>query len=222
MYTLKENLTSTQTRKKAQPDERGYTLVALLAAMTIAAIMMLAAAPNLRQQAQREREEEAIFRGEEIAEAIRLYYIAHGSNGVQSLPTSMDQLLEGIQIPGRTKKIQILRPEAAHDPLSSSGEWHFVRPNTQALMQFQRDVMEYAGSKGQPPPTRDPSLQRNFVIAMNVIGDTSKDTAPGGEDDSANGTGPFIGVASRSSRNSVINYYGINRHDHWVFTPLFR
>jgi hypothetical protein len=29
-------------------------------------------------------------------------------------------------------------------------------------------------------------------------------------------------VASRSQRNSVIYYFGIDRHDYWIFTPLFR
>ena len=35
--------------------ERGYTLVALLALMTILALVMLSAAPSLRQQSLRER-----------------------------------------------------------------------------------------------------------------------------------------------------------------------
>jgi hypothetical protein len=35
-------------------------------------------------------------------------------------------------------------------------------------------------------------------------------------------TGPFVGVASRSRRESVLTYYGIERHDQWIFTPLFR
>ena len=38
------------------------------------ALFALAAAPSIRQQAQREREIETIFRGEEVAEGIRLYY----------------------------------------------------------------------------------------------------------------------------------------------------
>ena len=37
-----------------------------------------------------------------------------------------------------------------------------------------------------------------------------------------NSSGPFIGVSSGSKNNSVINYYGIDRHDGWIFTPLFR
>ena len=97
-------------------NESGYTLVALLLMMSLLALFAAAAAPNVRQQAQREREKETIFRGEQVADAIRAYYRSHGAQGVNSLPTSMDQLLEGI--PRGTKKLQILRPEAARDPLS--------------------------------------------------------------------------------------------------------
>ena len=99
----------------------GYTLVALLALMTVLALFALAAAPSIRQQAQREREIEAIFRGEQVADAIRRLLLlpsqtAEPGNGDAALPTSIDQLLEGV--PSGTKKVQILRASAARDPLS--------------------------------------------------------------------------------------------------------
>src|ERR671931_262250 len=96
-------------------DERGYTLIALLALMSLLALFALVAVPRVQQEVQREKEKEAIFRGEQVANAIRSYYKYRGGQGVNSLPTSMDQLLEGI--PQGTKKLQILRAEAAHDPL---------------------------------------------------------------------------------------------------------
>lgn len=200
--------------------EEGYTLVALLALMTILALMMISIAPNLRQQADREREIEAIDRGEEVAEAIRLYVLEK-----RTLPTSMEQLLEGL--PRGSKKIQILRPAAAKDPLSSTGEWKLVRLNDASLTEFQRKVMLY--NNGALPPTRDetrvPEVYGQAIKRMSGLINTKSDdeeAAPGGEDDSENSSGPFIGVVSRSRRNSVISYYGIERHDLWIFTPLFR
>src|SRR6185312_245593 len=77
--------------------EGGYTLVALLALMTVLALFALAAAPSIRHQAQRELE--AIFRGEEVAEAIRLYYSYQQrrvGDGDAALPNSVEQLLEGV------------------------------------------------------------------------------------------------------------------------------
>lgn len=200
--------------------ERGYTLVALLAVMSLLALFAVAAAPNVRQQAQREREKEAIFRGEQVADAIRSYYRYRGAQGANSLPTSIDQLLDGI--PRGTKKLQILRPEAARDPLSSSGEWRLISPTSQELGQFVRAMTLYTG--GVPPtPRRDFAALASLIPQMvNVLDTESSSTAPGGEDTSANASGPFLGVASRSQRNSVLTYYGIDRHDEWIFTPLFR
>ena len=57
-----------------RPDEAGYTLVALLALMTILALFAMAVAPSAQQQALRDREKEAIFRGEQVADAIGVYY----------------------------------------------------------------------------------------------------------------------------------------------------
>lgn len=208
--------------------EAGYTLVALLALMTLLALFALAAAPSLRQQALREREKEAIFRGEQVADAIRDYYLARagssGGVGEQPLPTSIDQLLEGIPIPGGSKKRQVLRASAARDPLSTTGEWRTVRPRAPELIEFQRAIIVYAGKT--LPSASNPqilALQQFAVPPITGILNTgSTTTAPGGEDTSADSNGPFVGVASRSRNNSVLYYYGIDRHDQWIFTPLFR
>jgi hypothetical protein len=131
----------------------------------------------------------------------------------------MEQLLEGV--PRGTKKIQILRPVAAIDPLTKD-EWKLIRPRTQSMIQFQRAVMLYAGGR-VPPTTRDPQLFARYGMQLtNVVDTGSTTTVPSVEDDSSNGIGEFIGVASRNSDESVITYYGIDHHDQWVFTPLFR
>ncbi|HWP52939.1 MAG TPA: hypothetical protein VN476_02340 [Pyrinomonadaceae bacterium] len=200
--------------------EGGYTLVALLLVMSLLALWAVSAAENVRQQGQREREKEAMFRGEQVADAIRSYYRFRGAQGVNSLPTSMDQLLEGI--PRGTKKLQILRVEASRDPLSRSGEWKLIGPTSQDVAGFVKSLTVYSG--GTPPAPRGDMGRLASVIPQmaNVLDTESTSTAPGGEDDSANSSGPFLGVASRSQRNSVMTYYGIDRHDGWIFTPLFR
>src|SRR6185295_13338653 len=100
--------TSVANGVRVREPERGYTLVALLALMTILALFAMAAAPRIQQQAQREREKEAIFRGEQVADAIRDYYLNRSAmtrvQGDQALPSSMDQLLEGVPIQGGAKK----------------------------------------------------------------------------------------------------------------------
>ena len=208
--------------------EGGYTLVALLALMTVLALFAMAAAPSVQQQSQREREKEAIFRGEQVANAIRDYYRYRSGTiravGAQALPTSMDQLLEGIPIPGGSKNRQILRPSAARDPLTIEGEWRYILPRSEALIDFQQSIMFYTNNV--IPPVQDPQMAQLQQFAVPQIINTvnlgtpsaTRDTSSFDED----ATGPFVGVASRSKRDSVLTYYGIERHEQWIFTPLFR
>jgi type II secretory pathway pseudopilin PulG len=202
--------------------EGGYTLVALLAVMTVLALFAMAAAPSLRQQSQRERELEAIFRGEQVADAIRLYYSyqqGRMGRGDAALPTTIDQLLEGL--PRGSKNVQILRASAARDPLSDSAEWRLIKPRTSELADFQRSLLLFA--ENVRPPTNDPQLKAvEAFMAPPVLSTLGIASTSGSSSVSDNSSGPFIGVASSSERNSVISYYGIGRHADWIFTPLFR
>jgi type II secretory pathway pseudopilin PulG len=219
MHTLKHNTgPGARGRDHARRGEEGYTLVALLALMSILALIMLAAAPNIRQQAQREREKEAIFRGEQVAEAIGLYFKC--TNG--QLPTSMDQLVEGVPCRGGAKKVQVLRRSAAIDPLSSTGEWRLVRPRGREMIDFKRAVMEFAHAQTDLRTTDQRLAQQFDVQVVGILNTGSKDSTPAPEADMENSTGPFIGVASRSQRDSIITYYGIEHHNGWIFTPLYR
>jgi type II secretory pathway pseudopilin PulG len=208
--------------------EGGYTLVALLAMMTVLMLFAMAVAPSVQQQSQREREQEAIYRGEQVAHAIGEYYIyksrQFGGGNPQALPTSMDQLLEGVPVPGGSKNRQILRPSAARDPLTIEGEWRYILPRSEALIDFQQSIMFYANNVS--PRTNDPQIAPLQQVAVPAMVPTSnigalsatRDT-PSVDDDA---TGPFVGVASRSRRDSVLTYYGIEREEQWIFTPLFR
>ena len=195
--------------------------------MTVVALFAMAVAPSVQQQAQREREQEAIFRGEQVAEAILAYYRFKGTQfrggGDQALPRSMDDLLEGIPIPGGSKTRQILRPSAARDPLTIEGEWRFILPRSNSLIDFQQSLLFYAGGVLPPPRPETTQLQQFAVpqiIPTNTLGAVSSSSSSSSLDDDA--SGPFVGVASRSRRDSVLTYYGIEREDQWIFTPLFR
>jgi type II secretory pathway pseudopilin PulG len=214
-------------RKDARAGERGYTLVALLAVMTILALALTSAAPRLRQQSLRNLEREAIARGEEVAEAIALYQFAKGAP-----PKSMNDLLEGVEpFPGAFKKIQILRKAAARDPLNNDGEWKLVRVDDRAFLDFKASVLKYNG--GIPPATsaRYKAFEQlgggrgGLILGLDNDKNDERDEidARCDLDTSPNETAtPFIGVASRSRCPSVIAYYGIARHDRWIFTPVYR
>jgi len=196
--------------------------------MAILALFAMAAAPRIQQQAQREREKEAIFRGEQVADAIRDYYLSRAVRtqvgGEQVLPSSMDQLLEGVPIQGGAKKRQILRASAARDPLSVDGEWRFIKPRSQSLLDFQRAILLYTGNF-IPRPLNPQIMQLQqfaapqLVSALGTGTDQSSKSSSSIDDDSS---GPFVGVSPRNSNSSVLAYYGIEQLDQWIFTPLFR
>jgi hypothetical protein len=196
--------------------------------MTLLALFAMAAAPRVQQQAQREREKEAIFRGEQVADAIRQYYVyrsmVNRGQGDQNLPTTVDQLLEGVPIPGGSKNRQILRVSAARDPLTIEGEWNLVRPRAQSLIEFQQNIMFYTGNF--VPQPRDAQMAQLQLFAVpRIVTDTptGSPVEPSSSSSSNDvGSGPFVGVVSRSKADSVLTYYGIERHEQWIFTPLFR
>jgi type II secretory pathway pseudopilin PulG len=200
-------------------DERGMTLFAVMAIMAISAIALLAVAPTVQHEIQREKELEAISRGEQVAEAIKQYVEFYGG---AKLPNSMDDLLEGL--PQGTKKRMILRASAAIDPLSEDGKWRLIKPDPEIIGKFARRVQIYNG--GVLPPNPSQAFDRYAIVIVNNLntGDPADAEDPDSVDDFdvITENTPFIGVASQSKMRSVIAYYGIENHSKWIFTPLFR
>lgn len=199
--------------------EQGMTLFAVMAIMTIFAIGLLAVAPTVQQEVQREKEVEAIRRGEEVAEAIRRYVLHYTGN---KLPESMDDLLEGL--PRGTKQVQILRASAAVDPLSEDGKWRLIKADVDSIGGFARRVQNYNG--GILPTNPSQIFDRYSIVLVNSLR-TELDSDNEADDFDENfevvtENQPFIGVASQSKSKSLIAYYGIENHSKWIFTPLFR
>lgn len=192
------------------------TLLAVMAMMVVLAIALLAVAPTVQIEVQREKELETIRRGEEVANAIRIYMLTH--NG--QLPTSIDDLLEGI--PQGTKKRQILRASSAIDPLSPDGKWRLVKADPKTIAAFAKRVQEY--NNGLLPQNPQPSqiFDRYSLMIVNNLNTGSEDEVEDENYEVVTDNQPFIGVASQSRAKSVLTYYGIERHSSWIFTPLFR
>jgi type II secretory pathway pseudopilin PulG len=93
------------------PGRRGATLIILLVIMTVMAIGLMAAVPLWRTQVQREKEEELIFRGRQVIEAVRLYLARHPGR----YPSSLEELHEK----------RCLR-RLYEDPMTPSGEWDLI------------------------------------------------------------------------------------------------
>jgi len=202
---------------RSSSGESGMTLIAVMGMMVIFAVALLAVAPTVQLEVQREKELESIRRGEEIARAIEQYVIYHRGT---KLPQSIDELLEGL--PQGTKKRMILRPSAATDPLSEDGQWRLIEPEPQILASFAKRVQEY--NNGVLPSNPNQMFDRWSVVIVSSIEslDDSESTEPDPDFELVTDSVPFIGVASQSRNRSVLTYYGIENHSKWIYTPLFR
>jgi len=198
------------------------TLFAVLAIMAISCVALLAVASTVQIDIQREKEQEAIYRGEEVAEAIRQYVEFYRG---AKLPQSMDDLLKGL--PQGTKDRAILRLSASMDPLSEDHKWRLIQADVTKLQPFARKIQNYNG--GTMPTNPSPTFDRytaalNSSLVVNIDGTTTEEDSL--EDDfdydTITDNVPFIGVASQSRARSVLTYYGIENEARWVFTPLFR
>jgi type II secretory pathway pseudopilin PulG len=72
-------------------DDAGYAMAALLVAMALMAVMMSVAMPVWRQAAQREKEAELIWRGQQYDRAIQLFRRKAGAPGAPSLDLLIQQ-----------------------------------------------------------------------------------------------------------------------------------
>ena len=121
--------------------EAGYTLAILVMVIAIMAIMMAAAVEIVSFQAQREKEAELIFRGQQYVEGIRLFRSKYGR-----YPMRMKELWEADPKVLRKKWI---------DPITGSEEWGIVFQGTEG-----RQVRP-PGTGPAPTPTRTPVFERN-------------------------------------------------------------
>jgi hypothetical protein len=76
------------------------------------------------------------------------------------------------------------------------------------------------------PIPQDPQIQQLQQLAapqiVTITNLASSASRPSGSSAGDTTSGPFVGVASQNANKSVLTYYGIESHDQWIFTPLFR
>jgi type II secretory pathway pseudopilin PulG len=89
--------------------QRGFTMALALAMAVIMGIMLMKIAPAVDAQVQRENESELIFRGEAIANALRIY-----AAKMHRYPKDLDEIMK--------IRPRILRQKYL-DPMTPDGEW---------------------------------------------------------------------------------------------------
>ncbi len=140
-------------RGKAWATERGYAMVALLVGLGVMAVMMTVAMPVWKHAAQREKEEELIFRGKQYARAIELY----GRKLPGALPASIDVLVDQKFLRRKYK-----------DPITGE-DFDLVSPNSPAATQATQPANGRSGQTGRAAPGA-PNQQSRFSTPGGTIG----------------------------------------------------
>jgi type II secretory pathway pseudopilin PulG len=171
---------------RGQPN--GYAMVVLLISLSIMAIMMTVVMPVWRQTAQREKETELVFRGEQYARAINLLQ----RKSVGALPPSIDFLVD-----------QKFLRKKFKDPITNDD--------------FAPVLLSVAAPQGGAPGTQRGGAPPSGPQGSGRGGAApTTGAASGSTPGSPTGAG-ITGVTSKSKETSIRLYKGRSHYNEWLF-----
>jgi type II secretory pathway pseudopilin PulG len=171
-------------------------MAALLVSLAVMSVLMSVAMPVWRHEAQREKEAELVFRGQQYVRAIRLFQMKTGT-----FPTSVDLLVQGHYLRKKFK-----------DPITDQ-EFEYVGAAGAPGQTGQPGV-------GQPGRGATPSGAgapgRGGQTPAGGFG--TGGTTTGGAVSGGTIPGGMMGVRSKSKDQSIKLYLGRNHYNEWMFT----
>jgi len=190
----------------APKSERGYAMAALIVAIAIMAIMMTAVMPVWKQAAQREKEEELVFRGMQYAHAIGLYQRKFAN----AYPPNVDALVEQrflrkkFKDPITNDDFVVIPPGAMLPGTTVPGMQRGGQPTTPA-------AGAGGGRGGNPLATQtttaaQPSSRGGLAPTGSQPGGIGGGTTAG-----------VGGVTSKSKAQSIRLYQGRGHYNEWAF-----
>ena len=163
-------------------------MAALLVALAVMAVLMSVALPVWRHDAQREKEEELIFRGQQYVRAIRLFNMK-----TNALPTRVDDLVQQ----------KFLRKRFKDPIMNADFEWiSAANPNPGGV----QGSSQHGGRGTQQTMPSGPGAPSGRLGA-NSDPTGFGDTVPGG----------MLGVRSKSKDESIRLFLNRNHYNEWMF-----
>lgn len=228
------SISAKNRRNAAGNAERGFALLLVMFMASLVLLGAMVAAPYIRTEGQREKEQEMIWRGKQYVRGVKLYYRKTGH-----FPTSVDDLTKP-----KLGSLRFMR-QAYKDPMNKEdGSWRmiYVGPGGQLIgsLKPQQQALQLPGQPGVPAganaqqnssftsgfgqtPAPQPSATQNGAApgaansaapqagtpAANsaAADDAAAAAAPSGlVSDSPLIGGNIIGVGSKVNKRSVIIY----------------
>jgi len=194
--------------------EAGFSIVMLMAGVALMLIMMAAAVPSWRYVMKDAREEELIFRGMQITDAIERFQRDPRNGG--AFPVSLEVLVKGKYL----RKLYT-------DPMVKDGKWGIIHQGDPLAIPGGRrpGVPGMPGPAGVPgglpegpvgpgagATSPSPSPGQDRGRRGSERGGTSSSTARAGQS-----LGPIMGVYSLSEEDSLRSVNGQTRYTDWKF-----
>lgn len=229
MLARRRTIRRNNLRNPARNPEAGYTLllaVFLVATMIIAATVVT---PNIITEGRRQKEDDMIWRGNQYARAIGLYY-----RKFQKFPVKVEDLTN------QTNGVRFLR-QAYKDPMNKEdGTWRFifVGPNGVLIGSNKQTSLLQGALGGMGMPGGAPPLTGMIGQLANGVQNQPGSGAPGvpvqpspGSDSSSSSLGGgqpqplggaimggnIIGVGSKVDKASLKVYLGGDNYKDWEF-----
>ncbi len=163
-------------------------MAALLVSLAVMAVMMSVALPVWRHDAQREKEEELVFRGQQYVRAIRLF-----NRRTNTLPVSVDNLVDGHYLRKKFK-----------DPITND-DFDLIgaaNPNPGGVQGTTQP-----GGRGTTQSVGGPPASTGTLGANSGGSGSFGGMVPGG----------LLGVRSKSKDESIRLYLNRNHYNEWMF-----
>jgi type II secretory pathway pseudopilin PulG len=188
--------------KRQTDGERGYAMAALLVALGVMAVMFTVVMPVWKQTAQREKEEELVFRGKQYVHAIGLFQRKFAN----AYPPNVDVLVE-----------QRFLRKKFKDPITNDD---FVPiPVGQGLPAS--GAQQAAGQRGAAAAGSTAPRDRSQSTTASQPGAAGRTGGPGGPPVSTvspgQSAGGISGVTSKSKNQSIRLYNGRGHYNEWAF-----
>lgn len=103
-------------------DSRGFTYIAALIFIAIMGVGLAAVGEVWQLALRREREAELLFAGDQLRNAIAMYY-AHAPSPVGRYPGSLEDLLKDPRYPNTVRYLRKIYP----DPITNSQNWKLIK-----------------------------------------------------------------------------------------------
>lgn len=107
--------------RRLRPSQSGFTILGLLFLVAGMGVALAALGTMWHAAAQREKEQELLFVGNQFRQAIESFW--NKSPGVKRLPKDFDELLSDPRFPGTVRHLR----KVYRDPMTGNDEWGLVK-----------------------------------------------------------------------------------------------